>query len=248
ARLNRPTLNLFLYDLAENKKLRQAQPIWDVERHPDGTATQKRKPVRLDLRYMITAWAAEPEDEHRILTRTLMALLRFPHLPAELLPESLQNQPVPIPMIIAQEEDLSNPSDMWSAMDNEWRPTITCIITLGLNPYQELTVPLVRIRELRTGQTATLPAWTELTEGSQRLFYTIGGRLRSDRPLNGLRLTLLERGLNVPLAVEAITPTEGRFAIGNLQAGKYTLEVSGPDRPPQRYPITVPSADYDFEV
>jgi len=28
ARLNRPTLNLFLYDIRENTKLRQAQPMW----------------------------------------------------------------------------------------------------------------------------------------------------------------------------------------------------------------------------
>src|SRR5262245_3184174 len=89
ARLSRPTLNLFLYDLAENKKLRQTQPLWDIEHDNNGVARQRRKPVRMDLRYMITTWAAEPEDEHRLLTRILMALFRHPHLPAEVLPESL---------------------------------------------------------------------------------------------------------------------------------------------------------------
>ena len=62
ARLNRPTLDLFLYDIRENAKLRQAQPMWEVERKND-QAIQRRKPVRLDLHYMITAWASEPEDD-----------------------------------------------------------------------------------------------------------------------------------------------------------------------------------------
>ena len=64
ARLSRPTLNLFLHDLNENKKLRQAQPMWEVEIGNNGQAVKRRKPVRLDLHYMITAWANEPEDEH----------------------------------------------------------------------------------------------------------------------------------------------------------------------------------------
>ncbi len=62
ARLNRPTLNLYLYDIRENNKLRQTQPMWEVERQANGTVTQRRKPFRVDLHYMITAWAAEPED------------------------------------------------------------------------------------------------------------------------------------------------------------------------------------------
>src|SRR5262245_35297622 len=78
ARLSRPTLNLFLYDLAENKKLRQANPgMWEIEHDSNGQATKRRREVRVDLRYMITAWATEAEDEHRLLTRTLLALFRY---------------------------------------------------------------------------------------------------------------------------------------------------------------------------
>ena len=92
ARLNRPTLNLFLYEVSENKQLRQ--PQWEVERKTGGQATQRRKPVRVDLNYLISAWATETEDEHRLLTRTLLALLRLPHLPEDLLPDSLRDLPV----------------------------------------------------------------------------------------------------------------------------------------------------------
>ena len=243
ARLNRPTLDLFLYDIRENAKLRQAQPMWEIERNKD-QAIQRRKPVRLDLHYMITAWASEPEDEHRLLSRTLMAFFRHAHLPEDLLPESLQGQPVPIPVIAAQQEELQNPADVWSALDNELRPAIVCVVTLALNPYHPLTTSLVRTRELRIGP-SPVPLWQQLErQAAPDLFWTIGGTLRSDKPLNvaGVRLTLVEQG-------QAVTvQPEGRFTIGNLKAGDYTLEVAVDGGQPRRYKITVPSPDYDLEV
>ena len=243
ARLNRPTLNLFLYDIRENAKLRQAQPMWEIERNKD-QAVQRRKPVRLDLHYMITAWASEAEDEHRLLSRALMAFFRHAHLPEDLLPESFQGQPVPIPVMAAQQSELQNPADVWSALDNELRPAIVCVLTLAMNPYHELTTSLVRTRELRIGP-SPLPLWQQLERGTAPdLFWTIGGTLHSDKPLDVTRvqLTLVEQGRAV-----AVQP-EGRFTIGNLKAGDYTLEAAVDGGQPRRYKITVPSPDYDLEV
>ncbi|MBI1878877.1 MAG: DUF4255 domain-containing protein [Chloroflexi bacterium] len=242
ARLNRPTLNLFLHDVRENNKLRQTQPAWEVERQGNGKITQRRKPVRVDLHYMITAWTADPEDEHRLLTRTLLALFRLPHLPEELLPENLQGQPVPIPIIVAQSDELRTPADIWSALDNELRPAIVCTITLALNPYQPLTTPLVSTRELRVGQAAE-PLQQRISDpAGPEIFWTIGGTVRSDESQENLRLTLVEKGLEVPIQAE------GRFAIGNLKAGDYTLEVQAEGRQPHRHPITVPAPDYELKV
>ena len=61
SRLSRPTLNLFLYDLRENTKLRSSQPLWENVREPGGATVQKRRPVRVDLRYLMTAWTSEAE-------------------------------------------------------------------------------------------------------------------------------------------------------------------------------------------
>ena len=241
SRLNRPTLNLFLYDVRENRELRQAQPTWQVERH-NGSVTRRLKPVRVDLHYMITAWTSDPEDEHRLLASTLLALFRNPDLPEDLLPESFQNQPVPISVMVAQEEELQEPADVWSALDNEMRPAITCVVTMALDPYRPIVGPMVRTRELRFGQ-AAVPLREQLDEPTKpETFWTIGGTLRSDQPLENVRLTLVERGLEVPLQ------PEGRFAIGRLEAGDYTLEVAVDGGPPHRYKITVPSPDYTLEV
>ncbi|HSJ52938.1 MAG TPA: DUF4255 domain-containing protein, partial [Anaerolineae bacterium] len=149
ARVSRPTVNLFLYDARENQKLRQAQPLWDIFQNPDGTVTRQRKPVRVDLHYMLTAWAAEPEDEHRLLGRALMALFRSSSLPEDLVPESLGRQPAPISFLVAQYDELRNATDIWNVLDNEMRPGIALVVTLALDPYAPIVAPLVRGRELR---------------------------------------------------------------------------------------------------
>jgi len=48
----------------------------------------------------------------------LLALFRTPELPEELLPESLKNQPAPIALMVAQEDVLQNPADVWNVLDN----------------------------------------------------------------------------------------------------------------------------------
>lgn len=263
SRISRPTLNLFIYDMHENNKLRMSKQ-WRIESNGDGTATQRRPPVRMDLHYMITAWAADPGDEHRLLARTLVVLLRLPSLPKDLLPQSLQNQPVSIPLEVAQSEALVNATDIWSVLDNEMRLAIACTITLAVDPYLPVIDPLVRTRELRVGQVVTpavsspwakeplLPPDLQSGEpGPPRLldeqagrdeFWTIGGNLHSDRPFEDLSLTLVERGLYVPIL------PGGRFTIGNLRAGQYTLEVSARGEEPRRHAITVPAPDYDLEI
>jgi hypothetical protein len=245
ARLSRPTLDLFLYDLRENAKLRHTAQGWEIERRSDGVAVQRRRPFRVDLHYLITAWATEPEDEHRLLARAMMALFRVPEMPADLLPESLLDQPAPITFKVAQYDTAQNLTDFWSSLDNELRPAIVCMVTMALNPYLPVTGPLVRTRELRFGQ-ALDPALSQnlIKSAGADTYWTVGGLLHSQAPLepDRVRLTLVERG------VELEVKPEGRFSIGNLEAGDYTLEcvIDGGD--PRRYKIKVPSPDYTIEV
>ena len=239
-RLSRPTLDLFLYDLRENSTLRQVD--WEIERR-NGTFTRQRVAARVDLHYMITAWATEPEDEHRLLTRTLLALFRHPTLPARLLPESLQGQPAPIPIRVAQFDEFRSPADVWSALDNELRPSIILTLTLALDPYSKVTGPLVRSRDIRFGQAAGLPAERQLQpDADQDRFWMVGGQVRGDGAPAGVQVRLVERGADVRL------DAEGRFVIGNLEAGEYTLEVVREGKKPAQHRITVPAESYDIEL
>ena len=82
----KPALDLFLYDIRENRDLRSNE--WQVERSA-GMVTKLAPPVRVDCSYMITAWAGSDDkailEEHKLLGQVMKALLRYPNLPAELL-------------------------------------------------------------------------------------------------------------------------------------------------------------------
>jgi hypothetical protein len=244
ARLSRPTINLFLHDLRENVKLRQQGQGLEFERAVQaGQVTQKHKAHRVDLHYAITIWTKEPEDEHRLLALTLMALFRHPTLTSDL-PESLQDQPVPISLKVAQYDELDKPSDLWNVLDNQQRPLINCVVTLALHPYKAFTGPLVRTRELVVGQ-AVAPAVSQQLDAAAgtRSMWTIGGNLHSrNGPLPKLQVRLL------PSGQEAALQPGGRFVLGSLEAGEYTLEISVEGRAPARHTIQVPAPDYEFEV
>ena len=244
AHISRPTLNIFLYDVRENQKLRQTQPMWETERRSDGTSIQKRKPIRLDLHYLVTVWAMEPEDEHRLLTRTLMALFRYPNLPEELLDDSLLSQNKQIPLTVAQYSELTNTTDFWTVLDNEMRPAAVLELTVSLDPYTPITVPLVRAREVRVGS-SSLPVSRQWDSGVvPDQSWTIGGELKSDKPVDfsEVQLTLVDRALNVPVNAD------GKFTIGGLKAGSYTLEYGASGKPTHQSKITVPSADFILEL
>lgn len=244
ARISKPTLNVFLYDVRENQKLRQTQPMWENEKNLDGTITQRRKPVRVDLHYMITAWAMEAEDEHRLISRTLMCLFRLANLPEDLLTENLKIQNRPIPIMAAQYNELQNPTEFWNVLDNEMRPAISMLITIAIDPYTPLTVPLVREREVRVGQSHR-PASFQLTGADAAdVFWSIGGRICSIDPLDveKLKVVLLETGSHIQ-----VNP-DGQFTIGRLRAGSYTLEVTVDGKAPQKFSVQVPSADFDLTI
>jgi hypothetical protein len=84
--LVRPTINLFLFDMAEQQEYRNvsAPPIRN-----GAHATTRLPPRRMELRYQISVFSSETEDEHTLLWRTQAALLRHTNF-AQLPPETLR--------------------------------------------------------------------------------------------------------------------------------------------------------------
>ncbi len=252
ARLNRPTLNIFLHDVRENVKQRSAVQRQSMD-PIRGDITIRRPEVRLDLHYMITAWASESDDEHRLLARTLISLLRNPELPDSLLPEVLRDQPRPISLSVAQYDHMLNPSEIWGVLNNEMRPSMTCVVTLTVDPHLPLLVPPVRTRELRLAaldvqseREQSVPSQSAPASNGTPALYsrdrTIGGMVRIDVPLESVRLTLVELAQEVPI------DANGRFVIGNLREGDYTFRLEIADQDPISHVIHVPSRTYDIDA
>jgi len=116
-----------------------------------------RRATRLDMYYLVTAWATAPEDEHRLLARTLMTFLRYPELPDEALPASLLDQPNPIPLKVAQPDTLDKPSDLWSVLDNQMRLGFLMVATIELDIELAIEAPLVLEASLWVGQSEVPP-------------------------------------------------------------------------------------------
>lgn len=233
ARLSRPTLNLYLYDIRENVRLRREQTQRTMERRPDSVLTQ-RQGIRVDLHYLVTAWATAAEDEHRLLARTLLALLRHAELPDDLLPEGLQDQPNPIPLKVAQPDTLDKPSDLWSVLDNNQRPGLVMTTTLAFNPFAPVLKPLTRTAEFKFGQAND--------SANEHGYVSISFNVRSKQPLKNVQVKLVERN-----SLAGLQPN-GEFGIRNIKPGDYTLEITADGRSPTKHKISVPAANYDIDL
>jgi hypothetical protein len=127
-------------------------------------------------------------------------------------------------------------------MDNQQRPGIVCVVTIALDPYQPLVSPLVRTVETRYMQAveARQARMDEAAGGDA--FLQITGTVRSKKPLDGLRISVVGRAMDV-----RVRP-EGQYMIRKMQPGEYTLEIEAQGQPPQRHKITVPAPSYDVDL
>lgn len=250
ARLAKPSINLFLYDVRENNILRQHQ--WerlDNNGRVNGDrVTLKRTPIRVDCSYIMTTWAADAEDEHKLLTRAMLALFRFPKLPDKYLTGTVQNPPYELRSRLASYDKLTEPTDLWNVLDNEMHPSVSYVITLALDPWTEITGALVRTRTLRFGPSTTLPDYPVLsTDAGWVDMVTIGGTVRSktgDKPLSNLEVAIKGTGLF------AVTDNLGHYRLGSMPPGEYTLVLWMPDGKVKQKKVTIPNkdGDYDMEV
>ena len=236
AALTGPTVNLFMYDVRENLELR-GTPYWLAPQRQEGRGERRRPPVRLDLSYVVTAWTASVEDEHQLLGRLLVTLLRYPVLPPDVLQGGLQGVEEPIPTRVVQPDGGPNPADLWNAVGNRLKAGLMYQVTVPVDLEVAVSAPLVFTRRLRTRPTGGAP------DGEA---FAFGGVVRrAGRPqeaVAGAAVTLVERGLTVT------SDAEGRFRFGNVPQGRYTLRVAAAGQEAVEATVQVPSPGYEVEV
>jgi hypothetical protein len=145
ARRNAPTISIYLYDIREDMSRREAGylPIRADEGYVTGHAPFPR---RYKLSYLLTAWTQRPEDEHRLLSACLGALIRHDALAPAEMEGALAEQPLPAYVTVALPlgPDRSI-ADLWSALGGELKPSLDVVMTVPYVVSREITAgPPVR--------------------------------------------------------------------------------------------------------
>jgi hypothetical protein len=216
-----PTIDLFLFDIRENVELRSNEP--EVTRS-NGQVVIKRPPMRVSCSYLLTAWPVSGGDlalqEHQLLGQALQVLSRYPHIPAPFIRGQLVGQEPPLPMMAAQSDGLREPYEFWSAIGNKMRPSIVVTATIGLDVTPAIQAPEVTQSQIHFGPRASAET-TGLAANASPPRFRIGGRVTdtAGHPVVDATVTVVEIGLN------ARTDGEGRYQVGAMTAGSYTLRV-----------------------
>jgi hypothetical protein len=150
AKPNALSVNLFLYDVRENRDLRTND--WQVERRDD-VFLRRRAPRRIDCSYLITAWAGDPLSEHLLLGQVMEALIRYAAIPDDLLVGRIRGQSVPTSLL--QASSMQSLGEFWQALGNKPRAVLNYTVTIGVDPFEPTEVPAVTGQVTRIGQVLT---------------------------------------------------------------------------------------------
>jgi uncharacterized protein DUF4255/carboxypeptidase family protein len=229
----RPTLNFFLYDIEENVDLRNTGM---QTTRGNSLGVHRMPPRRFDLRFMVSAISTMIEDEHLLLWRALVTLMKYPTIPAELVPDTVRAYDLPVATKVTKPNDSPRPLDIWSALETPPRPALLYIVTLPVDLEIALESPLVLTRTARYLRTRD--------GGSVDESVHIGGvvRDRTGHPLSGVRIAATGN------VAAATTSTDGEFVLPNLAAGPVTLRVLRDGVPEKRVTFDVPSDRYEIVV
>lgn len=234
-RLTKPTLNLFLSDIRERIDLRdEAQRVRYDDR---GMAIRHRPERRIDLLYIVTAWAKEPADEHRILARALGTIYRHAWVPEEQLRGELPSSDHKLLLRVMPPDYLAKPADLWGVLDNDLHASLTWVATAPLDVFAPVTGPIVRTRELAIG---------EVGEDWRERFVQVGGTVRRK---DGGGEGVADVKVSVAgTAIQTVTDDEGRFVIPRILPGDYTWRIETPEGSPTEIAVAIPADSYDMEI
>lgn len=237
------TLNLFLYEIKENRELRDPVPIYELGLNG---FERRRPPIRVDCTYMVTAWSPEAgadkiREEHALLCQALLWLNRFPTIPASYANEpiwsgTMLTQPYVPPTMVAQMDGARNLGEFWASLENPPRPSFNLIVTVAI----DLLDPVVEGPPVITKE-VHLKAMRAPGEVEPTLFdgFQVGGVVRdaaSGNPIAGAAVEVVETGQHT------VTDDEGRYNFILLDTGTYRIHVAAPGFPAADQLITVPRA------
>jgi hypothetical protein len=147
AKLSRPTVNLFLWDLRRSAQ-RSTSGMQTVEQN-GRLVHQPALPV-VELRYVVTAWTSEHADERELLSGLLRALLRHDRIPRDHLGPGFDDISEPTLLIARSGEDHM---DVFKALEGQVKPGINIVVSTPFDVGAGLPAgPPVTLIETTVGQ------------------------------------------------------------------------------------------------
>ncbi len=122
AKLNRPTINLFLWDIKRSID-RARTGMEDYEQ--DGVRMRRLALPRVELRYLVTAWTSEHSDERALFGGLLQTLLGHSVIPAEFVAQPLRSlSPLAVSLTRSGDANL----DVFKALEGQLKPALDMVI------------------------------------------------------------------------------------------------------------------------
>lgn len=123
AKLTRPTVNLFLWDIRRSST-RSKTGMTTVMR--DGVPQHQSAYPVVELRYVVTAWTSDLGDERALLSGLTKTLLSFSGIPRRYCSDALEHLEAPgVSMARAGEDHM----DVFKALDGKLKPGLNVVIT-----------------------------------------------------------------------------------------------------------------------
>ena len=231
-KLLRPTINLFLFDVQENRDLRQSD-FQATRNNGSGRFERRLLLRRFDLRYMVSILTTNSEDEYLLLWRVLATLVQHPQFPEEMLPEALRLLDTPLATQVSQHDLGERISSVWSALGVQPHPSLSYVVTVPLDISQIIEAPLVLTRTTRY-------TWLPAAGVAPEIGTQIGGIVRGE---TGEPLANVKVALEGSAAIESATNAEGRFVLRGVPAGAIKLRVTQADGTQKIVTVDVPSGN-----
>jgi len=232
------TLNCYLYDIREDRELRQVAPR--MQQTASGFLEKEYPPARIKLSYCLTSWSpalvttgTPPAfDEHSLLSQVLQVLLKYPTLPEGVLVGMLVGQQPPLPTTAVLPDGIKNSSDFWNAIGGQLRPSLEYSVTISLNYQTKVTGPMVHTMQV------------DIDHGE--MIYVIGGTVfdsaNPPNPLAGAWVRVVQTEQTY------VTDREGHYRIERILPGTYDLVVRAVGFQEGTRSIQVPLTSGNYDI
>jgi hypothetical protein len=143
-----PTVTLFLYQVAEDRTVRNRPKTTQVV---NGTIMERKQPLGLALHYMVSAWGGDRHTEQRMLGRVLQVLYDDAVLDGPDLVGALAGSPAALNVSL-QPLDIEDRARVWSAIGQTYRLSVNYEVrVVNIDPETETAMPPVFERRLEMG-------------------------------------------------------------------------------------------------